>query len=57
MVQKPDGTFRMCTDYRKLNNITVKDSFPMPRVDDIIDSVASANYLSKLDLADTWMEQ
>ena len=50
MVRKPDGTFRMCTDYRKLNNITVKDSFPMPRVDDIIDSVASANFLSKLDL-------
>ena len=50
MVPKPDGTFRMCTDYRKLNNVTVKDSYPMPRIDDIVDQVANAKYLSKIDL-------
>ena len=36
LVPKPDGTFRMCTDYRKLNSVTKTDSFPVPRMDDCI---------------------
>lgn len=50
LVPKPDSTVRFCTDYRKVNKITVPDSFPMPRVDDCIDTIGSANYVSKLDL-------
>ncbi|XP_068210330.1 uncharacterized protein [Palaemon carinicauda] len=50
LVDKPDGSARMCTDYRKVNNVTIKDSYPMPRVEDIIDNVAKFPFLSKIDL-------
>ena len=50
LVKKPDNSFRMCTDYRKVNMNTIKDSYPLPRVDDIIDSVANSPLLSKIDL-------
>ena len=50
LVEKPDGSFRMCTDYRKLNLITKSDSYPLPRIDDILDNVGRAKYMSKLDL-------
>uniref|UniRef100_A0A1A8I1B8 Gypsy retrotransposon integrase-like protein 1 n=1 Tax=Nothobranchius kuhntae TaxID=321403 RepID=A0A1A8I1B8_NOTKU len=47
---KPDGTYRFVTDYRKLNAKTVPDSFPLPRVEDCVDSVGSATFVTKLDL-------
>lgn len=47
---KSDGTPRFCTDFRKVNAVTVPDSFPLPRIEDCIDSVGSAAYVSKLDL-------
>ncbi len=50
LVSKPDGTHRFCTDYRKLNNITKSDSFPLPRVEDCVDQVGSARFVSKFDL-------
>uniref|UniRef100_A0AAQ4PM80 Gypsy retrotransposon integrase-like protein 1 n=1 Tax=Gasterosteus aculeatus aculeatus TaxID=481459 RepID=A0AAQ4PM80_GASAC len=50
LVPKPDGTVRFCTDYRKVNHVTVPDSFPMPRVDDCVDTIGSARYVTKLDL-------
>uniref|UniRef100_A0A8C1RHP2 Gypsy retrotransposon integrase-like protein 1 n=1 Tax=Cyprinus carpio TaxID=7962 RepID=A0A8C1RHP2_CYPCA len=50
LVSKPDGTYRFCTDYRKLNNITKPDSFPLPRVEDCVDRVGSARFVSKFDL-------
>lgn len=50
LVGKPDGTYRFCTDYRKLNNITKPDSFPLPRMEDCVDAVGSALYVSKFDL-------
>ena len=50
LVPKPDGTFRMCTDYRKLNAITKTDTYPLPRIDDCIDRVGSAKVVSKFDL-------
>jgi hypothetical protein len=50
MIPKPDGTQRVCIDYRKLNAVTTPDSFPIPRVDDLIDRVSNSVYLTKLDL-------
>ena len=50
LVPKPDGTFRMCTDYRKVNSVTKTDSFPVPRIDDCIDNIGQAKYGTKFDL-------
>ena len=50
LVPKPDGSYRMCTDYRKINAITKSDSFPIPRIDDCIDRVGNARYVTKFDL-------
>jgi hypothetical protein len=47
---KSDGTFRFCTDFRKVNAVTVTDSFPLPRMDDLIDRVGPAKCITKLDL-------
>ena len=53
LVQKKDGTTRFCVDYRKLNAITTKDSFPVPRVDDTLDALgnAEAQIFTTMDLA------
>lgn len=51
VVRKPDGSIRLCIDYRQLNSVTEKDAFPLPRVDDAIDAMAGARYFSTLDLA------
>ncbi|XP_063589651.1 uncharacterized protein LOC134766651 [Penaeus indicus] len=50
LVPKSDNTMRMCTDYRRVNALTRADSFPLPRIDDIIDSVGKAPFVTKLDL-------
>ena len=49
-VKKKDGTMRMCIDYRALNQITVKNSYPLPRVDELFDRLQGARYFSKIDL-------
>jgi len=49
LVPKPDGSVRFCTDYRKLNLMTVKDAYPIPRMDECIDSLGDARVLSTLD--------
>ena len=49
LVQKKDGTTRFCVDYRRLNQITTKDAFPLPRMDDIYDQLTKATYFSKFD--------
>jgi len=50
LVPKSNGTYRMCTDYRKVNTVTKTDSFPIPRIDDCIDKVGKAKYVTKFDL-------
>jgi transposase InsO family protein len=50
IVRKKDGSYRMCVDYRKLNAITKKDAYPIPRIDDTIEKLGEARYFSGLDL-------
>ena len=50
LVPKQDGTPRFCTDFRKVNIVTKSDSFPLPCMDDCIDQVGSAKFVSKFDL-------
>jgi len=49
LARKKDGTFRFCTDYRKINAITKRDVYPLPRIDDIFDSLTGAIYFSSFD--------
>src|ERR1700719_2520726 len=49
-VKKKDGSMRMCVDYRDLNRITVKNRYPLPRMDELFDRLQGAKYFSKIDL-------
>src|SRR5574338_355061 len=50
-VRKHDGTLRMCIDYRELNKVTIKNKYPLPRIDDLFDQLSGARIFSRLDLA------
>jgi hypothetical protein len=49
-VEKKDGTQRMCVDYRSLNDVTIKNKYPLPRIEDLFDQMKGASIFSKIDL-------
>jgi hypothetical protein len=49
-VKKKDGSLRMCVDYRPLNEVTIKNKYPLPRIDVLFDQLAGAKVFSKIDL-------
>ena len=49
-VKKKDSTFRLCVDYRQLNKMTMKNKYPLPKIDDLFDQLKGASVFSKIDL-------
>ena len=49
-VKKKDGSMRLCIDYRELNKVTIKNRYPLPRIDDLFDQLQGASIFSKIDL-------
>ncbi|KAL0451351.1 UNVERIFIED_CONTAM: Transposon Ty3-G Gag-Pol polyprotein [Sesamum latifolium] len=47
-VKKKDGSMRLCVDYRQLNRVTVKNKYPLPRIDDLLDQLKGATTFSKI---------
>lgn len=50
LVKKKEGTMRLCIDYRKLNKVTIKNKYPLPRIDDLMDQLVGICVFSKIDL-------
>ena len=51
LVRKRDGTHRFCIDYRELNSVTKPDTYPLPRIEDLLDQLGESHYFSTLDLS------
>ena len=50
LVSKKDGTIRLCIDYRSLNEVTIKNKYPLPKIEDLFDQLNGARVFSKIDL-------
>jgi len=48
LVKKKDGSFRLCVDYRQLNKYTIKNKYPFPKIDDLIDQLRGVLYFLRL---------
>ena len=53
-VKKKDGTLRLCIDYRELNKVTIKNKYPLPRINDLFDQLQGTQYFSKIDLRSSY---
>ena len=51
LVKKKDGSMRLCVDFRQLNKVTIKNKYPLPRIDDLMDQLVDARVFSKIDLS------
>lgn len=56
LVQKKDGSTRFCVDYRKLNHVTVKDAYPLPRIDESVDALSGSKYVCSLDMTNGYWQ-
>ena len=56
LVKKKNGKLRFCVDYRRLNKITKKDAYPLPRVDEMLDTLSGSKWFSTLDLASRYWQ-
>ena len=54
LVKKKDGTMRLCVDYCQLNKVTIKNKYPLPRIDDLMDQVIGDYVFSKIDLRSSY---
>ena len=52
-VRKKDGSLRMCIDYRQLNKVTIKNKYPVPRIDDLFDKLQGASHFSKIEILES----
>ncbi|XP_068250381.1 uncharacterized protein [Palaemon carinicauda] len=56
LVPKANGKLRLCTDYRRLNKVTIKNSFPLPRINDILDNISNSMILTQIDLLEGYYQ-